>query len=447
MFIEENKRSKDTHNEMSSTGYGSRTDSKWNRLTFDGDESKYELWEAKFLGHLRMLKLKDTILPSTDAPDATKNEECYAELIQLLDNKILSLVMREATDDGRKALKILREFYASQSKPRIITLYTELTSLEMGVNETVTDYFIRAEKAITALRNAKETLGDGLIIAMILKGLPESYKPLAIHITQSAGEISFCTFKGHLRSYKETEKFSSKGKADQVMKAASPAPSACYGCGQTSHFIRDCPKKSETTKWCNYHKSSTHSDGECKRHQQKGDTTKKVSVMDDTENNEEEHTFTFNVKDHSNKVLNNPKGMLVDTGATSHIVTTDTITRIDGTFKPSEHCMELADGTRTRNIAVKRGDAMVTLKDVNGRHVNAVLKGALYIPSYPQDIFSVKAATANGAEVKFQTGQNELIHKDGTAFKIEEHNKLYYLKEPLYGNDSYDKSFRVAQSY
>ncbi|XP_032231782.1 uncharacterized protein LOC116614662 [Nematostella vectensis] len=275
---------------------------------------------------------------------------------------------------------------------------------------------------------------------MILKGLPESYKPLAIHITQSAGDISFSTFKGQLRSYGETEKFSSKGKADQVMKAASPAPRTCYGCRQTSHFIRDSPKKSETTKWCNYHKSSTHSDGECKRQQQKRDTTKKVSVMNDTENNEEKHTFTFNMKDHGNNVLNNPKDMLVDTGAKSHFVTTDTITRIDGTFKPSKHCMELADGTKTRNIAVKQGDAMVTFRDVNGRHVKAVLKGALYIPSYPQYIFSVKPATANGAEVKFQTGQNELIYEDGTTFIIEEHNKLYYLNtvEPHYDNN-YDK--------
>ena len=63
--------------------------------------------------------------------------------------------------------------------------------------------------------------------------------------------------------------------------------------------------------------------------------------------------------------------------------------------------MELADGTRSNNIATKRGDAEVILTDANGRNVKAVLKDALLIPTYPQSIFSVKAATLNGAEVKF----------------------------------------------
>ena len=115
---------------MASTGYGPSRESRWSRLTFDGNESNYELWEAKFLAHMRLLKLKDTILPSEEEANATKNEECYAELIQCLDDTSLSLVMRDATDDGRKALQILRDHYANQGKPRIITLYTELTSLE-----------------------------------------------------------------------------------------------------------------------------------------------------------------------------------------------------------------------------------------------------------------------------------------------------------------------------
>jgi hypothetical protein len=63
------------------------------------------------------------------------------------------------------------------------------------------------------------------------------------------------------------------------------------------------------------------------------------------------------------------------------------------TFKRSKHFIELADGTQASNIALKRGDAEVFVEDRNGKCVKMVMKNALYIPSYRQDIFSVKAAT------------------------------------------------------
>ena len=53
---------------------------------------------------------------------------------------------------------------------------------------------------------------------MILKGLPDSYKPFVVHITQSTSEITFAMFKSQLKSYEETEKFNCKPKTDQVMK-------------------------------------------------------------------------------------------------------------------------------------------------------------------------------------------------------------------------------------
>jgi hypothetical protein len=64
------------------------------------------------------------------AADSVKNMNAFAELIQFLDDRSLSLVIRDAANDGRKALGILREHYLSKGKPRVISLYTELTSLK-----------------------------------------------------------------------------------------------------------------------------------------------------------------------------------------------------------------------------------------------------------------------------------------------------------------------------
>ena len=80
-----------------------------------------------------------------------KNIDAFAQLIQCLDDRSLSLVMRDAKDDGRKALKILRNHYMGKSKPRLLALYTELTSLQKGHDECITDYVLLPETAAASL--------------------------------------------------------------------------------------------------------------------------------------------------------------------------------------------------------------------------------------------------------------------------------------------------------
>ena len=50
---------------------------------------------------------------------------------------------------------------------------------------------IGAETAITALPHAEETLSEGSLIAVVLKGLPESHKAFSIHTTQRGEKITF----------------------------------------------------------------------------------------------------------------------------------------------------------------------------------------------------------------------------------------------------------------
>jgi len=93
---------------------------------------------------MKLKKIKK-VFTTEEEITAEQNETAYAELIQFLDERSLTLVIREAKDDGRQAWKILKEHYASGSKPRIITLYNELTTLQKSYTETITAYLLRAE--------------------------------------------------------------------------------------------------------------------------------------------------------------------------------------------------------------------------------------------------------------------------------------------------------------
>jgi hypothetical protein len=138
-------------------------------------------------------------------------------------------------------------------------------------------------------------------------------------------------------------------------------------------------------------------------------------------------SFTFKINDHGN-ATSQVNSLLVDCGATTHVVTNELkFINFDKNFDPEKHFIELADGTRANNIALKRGTVKMTLKSSDGKQVNAEMHNALYVPSYPQDIFSVQAATEKGSTVVFHPDSAELITAEGTKFDIEKRGRLCYL--------------------
>ena len=106
------------------------------------------------------------------------------------------------------------------------------------------------------------------------------------------------------------------------------------------------------------------------------------------------------------------KRIMVDTRATSHIFKDiERFKNFDDSFQPDNHFIEMVDGTKTNGVALKRSNDEICLMNANGTMESFTLKGALFIPSYPQDIFSVKSATVNGATITFKKNKNELIRK------------------------------------
>ncbi|XP_061753964.1 copia protein isoform X1 [Nerophis ophidion] len=411
------------------------------QIVFDGTEDKYDLWETRFLSRLHILKLKDTILrePTGEAAiaaDPVKNADCYAQLVNALDDKSLSLIRHDGADDGRKALKLLREHYSGKSKPKILNLYTSLTTIKMEGNETVTDYMIRAENIISALRDAGENMSDGLLVATILNGLPDSFRPLAVHVTQNEDNLTFKDFKRRLRVYEESEKMRTTGPADSVMKTNTKqskqgtkthwkegeATLTCYKCGEKGHIRTRYTKK----VWCSHCKSNTHSESLCRK---KGkDGARKVA--EEKEDIDEEHQcfMAKHATDERPSVNVKKKGIMMDAGATSYIVNDIAkFKSFDNTFQPDTHSIELADGTKCSGMAQRRETALIYPLDNEGRQQRAQLQDALYIPTYPHDIFSVARATNGGATVTFKKGDSHMITKKGDRFDFYESGNLFYL--------------------
>ncbi|GFO16134.1 CCHC-type Zinc finger, nucleic acid binding protein a [Plakobranchus ocellatus] len=248
------------------TGYGPSANRTF-RILFDGDERKFSLWETKFLGFMRVRNLHSVFkdLSNQDTPvDANKNEEAYAELVQVLDDRSVSLIIRDARDDGQKALQILRNHYRPTGKPRVITLYTELTSLIKLNHESITDYIIRAETSAASLRDAGEKVSDSLLISMVLKGLPTDYQPFVTVITQKEEELTFQEFKVAFRNHEDTEEISRQ----HMNSSSKPSSSAimsykhkrwCQNCKSSTHDTNFCRKtqpprqitQTPTTRKCN----------------------------------------------------------------------------------------------------------------------------------------------------------------------------------------------------
>ena len=123
---------------------------------------------------------------------------------------------------------------------------------------------------------------------------------------------------------------------------------------------------------------------------------------------------------------------LVDSGATRHSTfDDDKFISVDEDFKPHQHTIELANGTKITGMAVRKGTIEISLKNSDGEIVTGTLDDVLHVPSFPQNIFSVKAALKKKSSVHFNCDEPSYLKtNDGTVFHLEELDSgLSYLRD------------------
>ena len=398
---------------------------------FNGVESSFEIWELKFLSYLRLCGLHKT-LQNSSSINEEENAEVFAELIQCLDDRSINLVIRDARDDGRKALDILSKHYRPKGKARVITLYTELTSLRKEQSESVTDYLVKAETITAALREADEVISDSLLIAMILKGLPESFLPFSVIINDKPKQL-FSDFKIALRNFEDNQNLNRPTEQSKVMGLQNSHQHSsekyknskwCFKCKSNTHDTKQC------RRFCTFHKSDTHWTKDC-RHQNKHKHQAKSAKhqlpnSDRDQHSQEEHSYFFMVDNETKRELSSPK-LLVDSGATVHILNDKKhFESFDEHFCHKNHIIELADGAKIEGNAQGQGTATLKLIDSTGCPRKVTLLNTLYIPTFKHNIFSISAATKNGANFSFNQNCGKMNSK-GCVFNFEKINGLYFL--------------------
>ena len=153
---------------------------------------------------------------------------------------------------------------------------------------------------------------------------------------------------------------------------------------------------------------------------------------DDTET----HTFTFTLQETSENLKKTREtrrrhdedpSLLVDTGATSHIITERSkFVSFDDNFDTNTHIIELADRSKT-SVVLGKGNAKVKLFDVKGNLHEVMLSNALYVPSYQQNIFSVSVEVKKGSNVNLGPQVSIYTTEEGREFEIKRKGRLYYL--------------------
>lgn len=303
------------------------------------------------------------------------------------------------------------------------------------------------------------------MMAMVMRELPEKYKPFTLMVTHGSAEINLGEFKAKLRNFETSEDTDSvtevagervlKARTATKKKTGPPTELACWRCGEKGYRKDECRKK----VWCIFCKNTSHTDKVCRKKKERGQNSRCACAQDggcgghlevnrdhglDDSRRQTTEDFTLRAEADVQQLRFSKNRLIVDPGASSHIINDRSrFKSFHNTFNPDRHSMELADGKRTFGLAHGRGDAQVCLTDNKGRQCTVTLKNALYIPSFPQELFSVKSATANGAKVLFNEGKDVLVMPDGTRFDIKVFERMYYLQTKGGENDVCNVSYDI----
>lgn len=209
--------------------------------------TNYEAWCFSMQALLRreqMWKYVDPGTPPDPVTDAWRegDEKALATIQLTVDECQYGLIRGKAT--ARDTWLALKDHHQKASLGQKVTLLKQITNQNYQCGDDMEAYLAGIEKLYVRLENSGFEMRECLKVALILRGLPDSFNPLTTALeARNEEELTLDLVKVKLivEVHKQVNRRSSLD--EQVLRTSGTTcwkDVVCYFCGQEGHMKRNC---------------------------------------------------------------------------------------------------------------------------------------------------------------------------------------------------------------
>ena len=242
------------------------------RLPFDGKNEAWTPWKLRFTAWMKLIDVYDVMVgrtappsePSARASFDTKNSTAYTFIITNVSDAAFNVVSQAPEDQGNKAWQLLLNRYETKTRAQKIQLLSELMRIKLTPSQDPEELFTKVNEVVKQLSYWENlrNIDDDWLIGIAINALPEAYAELTT-VLDSADNLTYEETKDKIRAF-YSRRITTAPPPDDAALLATGNP-VCFNCKRKGHKANACPLRSKPSgdKWCEYHKSTSHSDLEC----------------------------------------------------------------------------------------------------------------------------------------------------------------------------------------
>lgn len=359
----------------------------------------YEPWSFSVKALLRRERLWKFVEPGV-APNPltevwTAGDEKALTTIQLLvEDRQHRFIQGKET--AKAAWDALKEHHSKLTLEQKVSTIIQIANQTFRDGDSMDTYIGEFEQLYGRLDNAGMKIQECVKVALILRGLPATFRPLIMALgARDEDDLTLDLVKDKLID--EAANYKSICEAEEKalkVRTGRRKVLICYHCGKPGHRKADCEEYS----------TEDDEDDKSKKHKEK--------ALKAIENSCEEITLAVT----SGKI--GSKSWLIDSGASSHLTSDrSAFVKIDESVRS---VVTTAGGNKLRTAGV--GDCVIKSVDARGRKVNITLTDVLFVPRLEGSLISVGKLSEKGVLTTFNGGKCELLRGDkviATAARID----------------------------